>query len=135
MREEEKARRDFEKAQKEAEKEEKLLQQAMKNAQEEIAKASEEERERYEIQLAELQTQLKEAEEKNQRAISMAQQTFAYLFFSLAPLARSFVHAHQCQLKNEHQTLEFFDNELEHLQPLWYKHDQYVVHHLHSTKA
>ncbi len=75
MREEEKARRDFEKAQKEAEIEEKMLQQAMKKAQDEIAKASEEERERFETQLAELQIQLKEAEEKNQRAISMAQQT------------------------------------------------------------
>ena len=75
MREEEKARRDFEKAQKEAEKEEKLLQQAMKKAQEEISKASEEERAKYEAQLIELQGRLKEAEEKNQRAISMAQQT------------------------------------------------------------
>jgi Domain of unknown function (DUF4041)/Meiotically up-regulated gene 113 len=75
MREEEKARRDFEKAQKEAEKEEKMLQNAMKNAQEQISKASAEERAKYEIQLAELQIKLKEAEEKNQRAISMAQQT------------------------------------------------------------
>ncbi len=75
MREEEKARRDYEKAQKEAENEEKLLQQAMKKAQDEIAKASEEERERFELQLSELKVQLKEAEEKNQRAISMAQQT------------------------------------------------------------
>lgn len=75
MREEEKARRDFEKAQKEAEKEGQLLQNAMKKAQDEIAKASEEERERFETQLAELQVQLKEAEEKNKRAISMAQQT------------------------------------------------------------
>lgn len=75
MREEEKARRDFERAQKEAEKEEKMLQKAMEKAQAEIAKASEEERERYEAQLAELGIKLKEAEEKNQRAISMAQQT------------------------------------------------------------
>lgn len=75
MREEEKARRDFEKAQREAEKEEKLLQQAMKKAKEEISKATVEERERFETQLAELQKQLEEAEEKNQRAISMAQQT------------------------------------------------------------
>jgi len=75
MREEEKARRDFEKAQKEAEKEEKILQQAMKKAQEEISKASEEERAKYEAQLLELQEKLKVAEEKNQRAISMAQQT------------------------------------------------------------
>jgi hypothetical protein len=75
MREEEKARRDFEKAQREAEKEEKLLQKALLKARSEIENVSEEERERYEAQLSELQEQLKEAEEKNQRAISMAQQT------------------------------------------------------------
>lgn len=75
MREEEKARRDFEKAQKEAEKEEKLLQKALKNVQEQFSKASEEERAKYELEISNLQLQLKEAEEKNQRAISMAQQT------------------------------------------------------------
>ena len=75
MREEEKARRDFEKAQKDAEKEEKMLQQAMKKATQAIEKATEEERAKYEQQLDELKAQLKEAEEKNQRAISMAQQT------------------------------------------------------------
>lgn len=77
MREEEKARREFEKAQREAEKEEKLLQKAMKKAQEAIAKSSEAERAKYEEQLGKLQEQLKIAEEKNQRAISMAQQTKA----------------------------------------------------------
>lgn len=75
MREEEKARRDFEKAQKEAEKEEKLLQKAFKKVQEEFSKASEEERIKYEMELSNLQLKLKEAEEKNQKAISMAQQT------------------------------------------------------------
>jgi hypothetical protein len=75
MREEEKAQRDFEKAEKETEKEEKLLQQAMLIAQEQIAKASNEEKQKYETQLAELQAKLKAAEEKHQRAISMAQQT------------------------------------------------------------
>jgi DNA repair exonuclease SbcCD ATPase subunit len=75
MREEEKAKRDFEKAQKEAKKEEDMLIKAMQKAQNEISKATEEERARFESQLAELQAQLKEAEEKNQRAISMAQQT------------------------------------------------------------
>ncbi len=75
MREEEKARRDFEKAQKEAAKEEKMLQQAMKKATEAIEKATEQERTKYEEQLEALKTQLKEAEEKNKRAISMAQKT------------------------------------------------------------
>jgi len=75
MREEEKARRDFEKAQKEAEKEEKLLQKALKKVQKEFSKASEEERAKYEMELSNLQLKLKEAEEKNQKAISMAQQT------------------------------------------------------------
>ena len=77
MREEEKARRDFEKARKEAEKEERLLQKAMKEAQEAVAKASVEERAKFEEQLKQLQEQLQIAEEKNQRAISMAQQTKA----------------------------------------------------------
>ncbi len=75
MREEEKARKDFEKAQAEAEKQEKLLKQAMQKAQEQIAKATEEERARYEEEIAKLEIQLKEAEEKGQKAISMAQQT------------------------------------------------------------
>jgi len=75
MREEEKAQRDFEKALKEAEKEEKLLKKAMEKAQEEIAKATEEERAKFEEQLAEMNEKLRIAEEKSERAISMAQQT------------------------------------------------------------
>ncbi len=73
IREEEKARRDFEKARKEAQKEEKLLQDAMEKARNEILKSSEEDKAKYEDKLAKLQEQLKIAEEKNQRAISMAQ--------------------------------------------------------------
>ncbi len=75
MREEEKARRDFEKAQREAEKEEKLLQQAMEQAKAEMLQASQEEKAQLEKQLAEMQVKLREAEEKNSRALSMAQQT------------------------------------------------------------
>ena len=75
VREEEKARRDIERAQKEAAKEEDIIRKAMGKAQAEAAKASEEQRGVFEAQLRELQARLAEAEDKNQRAISMAQQT------------------------------------------------------------
>ncbi len=75
IREEEKARRDFERAIKEAAKEEDLLRKAMEKAQAQIAQASEEQKVKYEMQLAALSEKLKTAEEKNQRALSMAQQT------------------------------------------------------------
>ena len=75
MREEEKARRDFERAQKAAEKEEAMLKKAMEKARAMLEKANEEQRAQYEAQLADLAQQLKEAEEKGQRAMSLAQQT------------------------------------------------------------
>ena len=75
MREEEQARREYEKAIKEAEKEERMLQKAMEEARKHLDLASAEEKAKYEQQLQELQTQLSDAEDKNQRAISMAQQT------------------------------------------------------------
>ena len=75
IREEEKARREMDKAIKDAEKEERLLQKALDKARKELAGASEEQKQQYEAQLAELETKLSEAEEKGQRAISMAQQT------------------------------------------------------------
>lgn len=75
MREEEKARREFEKAQREAAKEEEMLKKAMAKAQDMLSKASEEQKAKYEAQLSELSDKLHEAEEKSQRAISMAQQT------------------------------------------------------------
>ena len=75
IREEEKARRDYERAMKEAAKEEEMLRKAMEKAQAQIAQASEEQKGRYEQQLADLAEKLKAAEEKNQRALSMAQQT------------------------------------------------------------
>lgn len=77
MREEERARREYEKAIAEAEKEEKMLQKAMAEARKHLESASQDERARYEQQLADLQEKLTVAEEKNQRAISMAQQTRA----------------------------------------------------------
>lgn len=75
IREEEKARRDFERAQREAEREEMLLRKAMQDAQSQLAIATAEQKEQYESQLAELSDRLRQAEEKGQRAISMAQQT------------------------------------------------------------
>ena len=75
MREEERARREFEKARKQAEKEEKMLEKAMKEAQAQLAIAAEEEKGKFEAQLLDLTAKLKEAEEKGQRAMSMAEQT------------------------------------------------------------
>ena len=79
MREEERAIREAEKARKEAETEEKMLQKAMEIAkqkfEEKFEAASEEERQKYEQERRELEEQLLEAQEKNKRAISLAQQT------------------------------------------------------------
>lgn len=75
IREEEKARREYERAQKEAAKEEDVIRRAMERAQKEIAAATDSQRAMYESQLRELELRLREAEEKNQRALSMAQQT------------------------------------------------------------
>lgn len=75
MREEARARREYEKAMREAEKEEKLLQKLMAEAQEKLKAASDEERAKYERKIEELEQNYREAEERNQRALSMAQQT------------------------------------------------------------
>jgi len=75
MREEEKARREFDRAIREAERDEEALRKAMQKAEEKIAQATAEQRAKYEAQLAELTAKLKEAEERSQRAKSMAEQT------------------------------------------------------------
>lgn len=75
IREEERARKEYEAAMKAAIKEEKLLMNAMDKARAELLTASEEQKAAYEMQLADLQEQLEQAEAKNQRALSMAQQT------------------------------------------------------------
>lgn len=75
MQEEAKAQREYEKAVKAAEKEEQLLQQAMEKARLQMATATEAQRAEYESQLRDLEEKLRIAEEKNQRAIAMAQQT------------------------------------------------------------
>jgi len=75
IREEEKARKEMEKAIKEAEKEERLIQKALEKARAELANANEEQRKEFAAQLADLESKLEEAEERGQRALSMAQKT------------------------------------------------------------
>lgn len=75
IREEEKARREYEKAIKDAAKEEEMLQKAMVKAKAMLEKANAEQRAIYEAQIEDLQRKYQEAEERNKRAISMAQQT------------------------------------------------------------
>ena len=75
MREEEKVRREVEKALKEAEKEEKMLAKAIKEAEAKLSQAAAEERAKFEKELEQIKGKLKEAEERGQRALSMAQQT------------------------------------------------------------
>ena len=77
MREEEKARKDAEKALREGAKEEELLQKAMKKVKAQLEKANTEQRAIYEAKIAELELKYHEAEERNKRALSMAQQTKA----------------------------------------------------------
>ena len=75
MREEAKVQREIEKAKKEAEKEERMLQKALEIARKQLAGATAEQKAAYEAKLLELEDKLKIAEEKGQRALSMAQQT------------------------------------------------------------
>ncbi len=75
IREEAKARKEYERALRDAAKEEGLIHKAMAKAQEQIQRATEEQRSVYEKQLEELTLKLKEAEDKSQRAKSMAEQT------------------------------------------------------------
>jgi Meiotically Up-regulated Gene 113 (MUG113) protein/uncharacterized protein DUF4041 len=75
LREEEKARKEYERAIREAARDEDLLRKAMDKAEEKLGRANAEQRVKFEAQLRELQAKLAEAEERNQRALSMAQQT------------------------------------------------------------
>jgi DNA repair exonuclease SbcCD ATPase subunit len=75
IREEERAQREYQRAIKKVEKEEKLLQKAMKEAEERLSHAAAADKLMYEQQLEDLRQKLVEAEEKSQRALSMAQQT------------------------------------------------------------
>lgn len=75
IREEEKARRDIARALKEAEREEQIVRKAMAAAEAKIAAATAEQRAGYENELELLRSRLLEAEDRGQRALSMAQQT------------------------------------------------------------
>ena len=75
IREEEKARREIEKAIKSAQQEEAILQKAINKVRAEMEQANIEQRTAYELQIKELEQKYKEAEERNKRALSMAQQT------------------------------------------------------------
>jgi len=75
IREEQKAKREYERALRDARREEEAVQKAMARLQDQLSNASADERAKYETELQALQEKLKIAEEKGQRAISMAQQT------------------------------------------------------------
>lgn len=75
LREEEKARREFEQAQKEAEKEEANYEKALEKARKEIALATGDKQDILQEKIIKLEQELKEAQNKKERAISMAQQT------------------------------------------------------------
>jgi hypothetical protein len=75
LREEEKARRDFEKAQREAEKEEAYYQKALEKARKEYEQLKGDDTGKLQNQIFLLEKELKDAQEKKERALSMAQQT------------------------------------------------------------
>lgn len=75
LREEEKARREFEQAQKQAEKEEETFQRALLKARKEVEKATGELQEQLNAKILVLEKELLSAQEKKERALSMAQQT------------------------------------------------------------
>ena len=75
LREEEKAKREFEQAQREAQKEEMNYQKALDKARKEMELATGEKHDRLQTQIENLEHELKEAQEKKERALSMAQQT------------------------------------------------------------
>lgn len=75
LREEEKAKREFEQAQREAEKEEANYQKALEKARREFEATTGEKHDKLQLQIQQLEAELKEAQEKKERALSMAQQT------------------------------------------------------------
>lgn len=75
LREEEKARREYEQAQKMAEKEEAMYQKALDKARMELGGTTGETHDILQMQIEKLELELKEAQEKKERALSMAQQT------------------------------------------------------------
>jgi hypothetical protein len=89
IREEAKAQREYEKAIRDAEKEEEVLRKAMQKVEAQMAEASAEQRLKYEAKFREMEVKLKEAEERNRRAVSMAQQTrqgYVYIISNVGSL-------------------------------------------------
>jgi hypothetical protein len=75
LREEEKAKREYEQAQREAEKEEANYQKALDKARKEFEISTGDKHDKLLAQIEKLELELKEAQEKKERALSMAQQT------------------------------------------------------------
>ncbi|GAB4035480.1 DUF4041 domain-containing protein [Spirosoma jeollabukense] len=75
LREEEKARREFEQAQREAEKEEANYQKALEKARREFELSTGDKYDKLQSQIISLEQALRDAQEKKERALSMAQQT------------------------------------------------------------
>jgi hypothetical protein len=75
MRDEERARREIERAIKQTRQEEEAIAKAIERTRQEYESANADDRATYEAKLQGLTQKLREAEEKNQRALSMAQQT------------------------------------------------------------
>ncbi len=75
MREEERVRKEYDRVINEAQREEQLLHRAIEQARQEVEFSSAKQRAENERKLAELSQRLLEAESRNQRALSMAQQT------------------------------------------------------------
>lgn len=75
LREEEKAKREYEQAQREAEKEEAAYQRALEKARKEFETTTGVKHEMLQAQIEQLEAELKAAQEKKERALSMAQQT------------------------------------------------------------
>lgn len=75
LREEEKAKREFEQAQREAEKEEATYQKALERVRKEFESSTGEQHEKLKAQIEKLEQELREAQERKERALSMAQQT------------------------------------------------------------
>ncbi len=91
IREEQRAKREYEKAMREAQKEEVLIEKAMEKARASLEAAHEDEKNKYEKELEALRLKWEEAEEKNRRAISLAQQTkrgHVYVISNMALLVR-----------------------------------------------
>jgi hypothetical protein len=106
MREEERARREYERAIREATKEEELIRRAMEKAQSQIARATEEQKAQFEVQLAELENKLRQAEEKNQRALSMAQQTKAGHVYVISNIGSFGEHVYKVGLTRRLEPLD-----------------------------